>query len=141
MNPLQPAVGKGFGEATNLGNAASWDYQRFNAQVNDRINVTVQRQLPANFKLDSTYFFNLGRNLPFSRQLNLTDPRLSYQYKTQLNVNVPNPFYNILTVDKFPGALRSQRTVSATSLMKRARVDAATIAIVVRKIEEGDAEH
>ncbi len=118
VNPLQPAVGKGFGEATNLGNAASWDYQRFNAQVNDRINVTVQRQLPANFKLDSTYFFNLGRNLPFSRQLNLTDPRLSYQYKTQLNVNVPNPFYNILPLAQFPGSQRAPTVVSRGSLLR-----------------------
>jgi hypothetical protein len=29
----------------------------------------------------------------------------------------------------------------ATSLMKKANIDAATIAIVVRKIKEGDAEH
>ncbi|MBL8237449.1 MAG: carboxypeptidase regulatory-like domain-containing protein [Bryobacterales bacterium] len=117
-NPLQAAVGKGYGKYTNLGNAASWDYQNFEPQVNDRINFTIQRQLPANFKLDATYFFNIGRHLPYSRSLNLTDPRLGYTYKAQLNVNVPNPFYNILPLAQFPGSQRNPLQVSRASLLR-----------------------
>ena len=44
-------------------------------------------------------------------------------------------------VEDFFDAIDADDVARATSLMKRARVDAATIAIVVRKIEEGDAEH
>ncbi len=53
-----------------------------------------------------------------TRDLNMVDPRIAYQYKAATNVQVANPFYQILTVDKFPGALRSQKTVGITSLMK-----------------------
>ena len=44
-------------------------------------------------------------------------------------------------VEDFFDAIDADDVARATSLMKRARVDATTIAIVVRKIEEGDAEH
>lgn len=44
-------------------------------------------------------------------------------------------------VEDFFDAIDADDVARATSLMKRARVDAATIAIVIRKIEEGDAEH
>jgi hypothetical protein len=69
--------------------------------------------------LDVTYYLNLS-NFAWdtSRDLNLVDPRISYQYKAATNVNVANPFYNILTVEKFPGSLRSQKTVDITSLMR-----------------------
>jgi len=118
VNPLQLPVGKGFGRYTNLGNAASWDYQNFEAQVNDRVNFTVQRQLPFQMKLDATYFLNLGRHLPFTRSLNLTDPRLSYVHKALLNVNVPNPFLNVLPLAQFPGAQRNPAQVSRGSLLR-----------------------
>lgn len=44
-------------------------------------------------------------------------------------------------VEDFFDAIDADDVPRATSLMKRAKIDAATIAIVVRKIEEGDAEH
>ena len=44
-------------------------------------------------------------------------------------------------VEEFFDAVDSDDVDRATSLMKRAKIDASTIAIVVRKIEEGDAEH
>jgi hypothetical protein len=48
----------------------------------------------------------------------MVDPRIAYQYKAATNIQVANPFYNILPVEKFPGPLRSQKTVGASSLMK-----------------------
>ena len=69
--------------------------------------------------LDVTYFLNLSNFAwDLGRDLNMVDPRIAYQYKAATNVQVANPFYNILPVEKFPGPLRSQKTVSATSLMK-----------------------
>ena len=44
-------------------------------------------------------------------------------------------------VEDFFDAVDSDDVQRAASLMKRAKIDAATIAIVIKKIEEGDAEH
>ena len=44
-------------------------------------------------------------------------------------------------LEDFFDAIDSDDVQRATSLMKQARVEAPTIAIVVRKIEEGDSEH
>ena len=47
----------------------------------------------------------------------LMEPRLSYTHKALLTQPVANPFFNILTPEKFPGQLRNQRTVSVGSLL------------------------
>jgi len=44
-------------------------------------------------------------------------------------------------VEDFFDAIDSDDVARATSLMKKAKVDARTIAIVVRKMEDGDGEH
>jgi hypothetical protein len=44
-------------------------------------------------------------------------------------------------VDDFFDAIDSDDVQRATALMKRANLDATTIATVVRKIEESDGEH
>jgi hypothetical protein len=44
-------------------------------------------------------------------------------------------------VEDFFDAIDSDDVQRATSLMKRAKIDASTIATVIRKMEEGDAEH
>jgi hypothetical protein len=44
-------------------------------------------------------------------------------------------------VEDFFDAIDSDNVERATSLMKRAKVDASTIAIVVRKMEDSDGEH
>ena len=45
------------------------------------------------------------------------------------------------SVDDFFEAIDSDDFQRARVLMKRAKVDAPTIAIVIRKMEEGDGEH
>ena len=44
-------------------------------------------------------------------------------------------------VEDFFDAVDSDDVPRATSLMKKAKVDAATIAIVIKKMREGDGEH
>jgi len=44
-------------------------------------------------------------------------------------------------VDDFFEAIDADDVQRATALMRQARVDASTIAIVVKKMEEGDGEH
>ena len=44
-------------------------------------------------------------------------------------------------VEDFFDAIDSDDVGRATSLMKKAKIDASTIAIVIRKMEDGDGEH
>ncbi|HZT28631.1 MAG TPA: carboxypeptidase regulatory-like domain-containing protein [Bryobacteraceae bacterium] len=117
--PVIPAYGKTLGAYTMLGDSPSYYQADRPRQTSDRFNFSVQRQLPQNVVLDVTYFLNLS-NYVFdtTRNLNMVDPRIAYQNKDAVNQVVPNPFYNILTVDKFPGPLRYQQQVSISSLMK-----------------------
>ena len=45
------------------------------------------------------------------------------------------------TIDEFFEAIDADDTERATRLMKRANVDASTIATVIRKMEESDGSH
>jgi Carboxypeptidase regulatory-like domain len=117
-NPLQLPIGKSLGANTNLGNPANWPDQNYRAQINDRVNFTIMREAPGQFKVDATWFMNIGRHVAHDVQLNLADPNLSYTYKAQLSQNITNPFANYLTPDLFPGGLRSQLTVPKGSLLR-----------------------
>lgn len=125
-NPLILPVGKSLGRYTNLGSSASWIPQSFNAPINDRYQISLQRQILNNTVMELTYFTNMGHNLPpqgqggnpgFGRAVNMSDPALSYQYQGALSATVSNPFYNYLTPQLFPGQLRNQKTVTVGSLL------------------------
>lgn len=119
VNPLQPVIGKGYGPYTNVGNAPAFVNQDFRTPTNDRINFTIMREVPGQFKVDATWFMNFGREIdPHNRNLNMADPNLSYTYKAQLSVNIDNPFYQYLTPETFPGALRNPLRVSRGSLLR-----------------------
>lgn len=117
-NPLQLPIGKTLGANTNLGNPGNWATQNYRAQTNDRINFTLMREIPGQFKLDATWFLNFGRNVPHNIEPNLADPNLSYSLKAVLSQNVANPFYNYLTPELFPGTLRNNPTVTRGSLLR-----------------------
>lgn len=126
-NPILLPVGTSLGRYTNLGNSVSFAQQKFNAPVNDRIHISIQRQLTNSTVLEATYFANFGHNLPpegqggnagFGRDLNQIDPQLTYTYKSLLNQTIANPFYQYLTPETFPGQLRNQKTVTIGSLLK-----------------------
>jgi hypothetical protein len=117
-NPLIPVTGKALGRYTNLGGAVTTDVENFKPNLNDRFNITLQREMLQKIVIDATYFANIGRNLPYTRQYNLIDPALTYTQKTVLNQRVNNPFFNYLTPDKFPGQLRNQAQVALSDLLK-----------------------
>jgi hypothetical protein len=118
-NPLQPTVGKSYGVYTNLGNSVRFLDQNYRSQINDRFNIGIKTEIPFHFTVDATWFMNVGRHVQHDNvDLNLADPNLYYTYKAQLAASTANPFYNYLTVDKFPGSLRNSARVTKWSLMK-----------------------
>jgi hypothetical protein len=126
-NPLQVPVGKGLGRYLNLGQAATFFPVDMVHPINDRFNVSLQRQMPFGIITDTTFFVNLGRDVQdssmwggdYNYNLNQVDPNYSYTYKGQVDVQVPNPFYNLLPADKMPGALRTQPRVTVGSLLRQ----------------------
>jgi hypothetical protein len=118
LNPVVPPVGKGDGRYTQMGADALWDKRDLVTGVNDRFNVTVQRETLARFVVEATYFFNYGRDRPYTFNLNQVNPEIINAQRATLNQQVPNPFYQLLPVDKMRGTLRNQRTVSLQSLLR-----------------------
>jgi hypothetical protein len=115
---LVAVVGKSLGRYTNLGNPTTWYQQNFNPGVNDRFNISVQRQLPGRVLADITYFMNLGRNAAYNYDINQIDPRIGYARGTATTASVANPFFNILGADKMPGQLRTQRNIATNQLLR-----------------------
>jgi hypothetical protein len=114
---LTPAYGKAYGRYTQLGDPVTIDKYEQKPPISDRINISVQRELPGRIVADVTYLMNFVSRDQWTKQLNQSDPRLSYKYGAELNKTVANPFYNYGTVETFPGALRRQSTVSVSSLL------------------------
>jgi hypothetical protein len=118
-SPIVPAYKKSLGRYTNLGDSINYVALDRPRSYSDRVNVSFQRQLPYGMLADVTYYVNFTNQLIGSYNVNQIDPRVAYQYKDDINKSVPNPFFNFSTVDKFPGALRYQRNISLTSLMRQ----------------------
>jgi hypothetical protein len=116
--PVVPAYKKSLGRYTNLGDSINYVALNRPRSYSDRINVSLQRQLPQGIVVDVTYYLNLTNQLIGAYNVNQVDPRVAYQYKDAINRSVPNPFFNFSSLEKFPGALRYQRNVSLTSLMR-----------------------
>ncbi len=116
--PVVPAYEKTLGRYTGLGDSLSYVAANRPRSYSDRINFSFQRQLVQDMVLDVTYYLNFSNQNIGSYNLNQVDPRVAYEFKDATNRAVANPFFNFSTVDKFPGALRFQRTVGLTSLMR-----------------------
>jgi len=115
---LVPVTGKRFGRYTNLGGVANWYTQDFSPTTNDRLNVSLQRQLPGKVLADITFFMNRGRSAPYNYNRNQIDPRIGYRVGNAINQAVNNPFFNALPADKMPGQLRTQRQVTVAQLLR-----------------------
>lgn len=114
--PLQPLPGKTLGQYTGLGDSLSWINQDRPRQHSNRLNVSLQRELPFGVVAEGTFYRNVS-NAPASRNINQVDPRIAYTYKSATNVSVLNPFYQLLPQNEFPGPLRNQQYVSLSALM------------------------
>ena len=129
-NPLQPVLGNALGVNTNLGNGygnpwgSGFRYQDYKDGTLNRFNLTVERELPAKFRLDVSFVATLARNLDSnawwdSFPINDPSPDLLYNsLKGQLYAQVANPFYHYLTPAQFPGSLRNRATVPLYQLMR-----------------------
>ncbi len=128
-NPLLPVTGKSLGVNTNLGGAFNGgNYVRdpnYQDGSFDRFNATIERQLPAQFRLDISFIGINGRNIDSNAffdnnfPLNQVNPALYYNPQTggQLLSSISNPFYNYLTPAQFPGGLRTQKTIKVQQLL------------------------
>jgi len=119
---LTQASGKKFGTATLLGDAVTWDQYEQKPPISDRINVSLQRELPGRIVVDATYMINFVSRDQWTVQENLMDPRLAYKYKTGLAERVNNPFYQYGGDSDaakliFPGPLRNSTQVTLSSLL------------------------
>lgn len=118
-NPLILPLGNALGRYQDLGSSATWEAQDMRTASYDRVSVSLQREIVRNLVGTVTYFGNFGRNLPYSRSLNMTDPQLSYTYGAAVDQTVKNPFYGYGTAQTFPGQLRNQPTVAVSSLLRQ----------------------
>jgi hypothetical protein len=116
-NPIIEPYGQSYGRYTNLGGAANLDEYELRPQINDRYNLSYQKEVWRGLGVDISYFFNHGTQVPYDKNLNMMDPAFRYENTTLINTQVPNPFRNYLTVDKFPGQLRNAPTVALSSLL------------------------
>lgn len=115
---LVPVTGKTYGRYTNLGGPAIWFQQDLTPGVNDRFNISVQRQLPFRILADITFFMNTGRNQAYNYDLNQVDPRIGFAVGNAINQAVNNPFFNLLPANQMPGQLRTQRTIAVRELLR-----------------------
>jgi hypothetical protein len=116
-NPVIEPYGQSLGAYTGLGGTVNFDQYEMRPQLNDRFNLSYQRQIWKGMVFEAAYFFNWGSRVPYVKNLNMRDPAFLYEYGALLNTTVPNPFRNYLTPDKFPGPLRNNATVTLGSLL------------------------
>jgi hypothetical protein len=115
--PLIQPVGRAFGRYTNLGNSATWIGPELRTGTNDRLNFSLQREIFGGVVVDGTFFLSYGRGMGYTRQFNMMDPALSYTHRAELSRSIPNPFYQYLTPELFPGQLRNLPNVTVQQLL------------------------
>ncbi len=117
--PVVPSYGKAYGAYTGIGDNISFITPDRPRSFSNRINISMQRQLPGNLLVDATYFLNRTSQINnVNYNINQTDPRIALQYGSATNIQVANPFYHLTTPNLSPGALWNQSSVSALTLAK-----------------------
>jgi hypothetical protein len=117
--PIVPSYGESYGTYTGLGSGLTFFNPDRPRAYSNRVNVSLQRQLPDNIVLDVTYFFNRSSHISVvNYDINQVDPRIALQYGAATNVQVANPFYHLSIPNQSPGALWNQATVSVLTLAR-----------------------
>jgi len=117
VNPVIEPYGQSYGRYTNLGGDVILDEYELRPQINDRFNVSFQKEIWRGVAVEASYFFNWGARVPYEKNLNMMDPAFRYEYTTLVTTAITNPFRNYLTPDKFPGQLRNQATINMGNLL------------------------
>jgi hypothetical protein len=91
--------------------------QNFRQGINDRINVSLQREIGNRIVVDATYFTNFGHDQAINIPLNLADPRIGYANGSALNQSVANPFFG-LPGNIVPGDLGNAQKVAVSQLVR-----------------------
>jgi TonB dependent receptor len=117
--PVVPSYGKSYGTYTGLGGGLTYFNPDRPRSYSNRVNISLQRQLPQNIVLDVTYFLNVSSHISVvNYDINQVDPRIALQYGAATNVQVANPFYHLPIPNQSPGALWNQATVSVLTLAR-----------------------
>lgn len=125
-NPLRLPLGNSLGRYTQLGDSVDWWNPDLKTPMNDRLNLSLQRQILPGLFSETTFFVNLGHNVQdpsmwggsYGYNLNQIDPNLYYKYQGLLDQSVANPFFGLLPSTKMPGTLAQQETVSVAQLLR-----------------------
>jgi hypothetical protein len=117
-SPLIPIAGKSLGTSTGRGNSGPllWYPQDLQKEFNNRLNLTIERQLPGQVVVSGSYFVNFG-NQHYNQALNNIDPRLQVQLQSAINDTVANPFYHYQSPSTVPGPLYYQPTTTLGQLL------------------------
>lgn len=117
--PVQPSIGNKYGAYTALGGSVTYFAANRPHSFSNRINLSVQRQLPHGIIADATYFLNRSTMINnVNYDINQVDPRIALQYGAATNATVANPFYHLAIPNPSPGALWNQATVGVTALAR-----------------------
>jgi hypothetical protein len=118
-NPVAPSYEKSLGIYTMLGNSLTYFSPDRGRSNSDRINISLQRELPFSMVLDVTYFYNhTSEVFQTDYNINQVDPNIYYTNKEATLAVIDNPFYDKFPVEKFPGSLRYQPQVGVTELAR-----------------------
>ncbi len=120
-NGLLEPVGSGLGLMTSVGQGIGFPYAGDASNPrNHRWSLGLQRELPAQFLIETTYVGALGQNLPVLRQLNAvpqqyfsTSPVRDDPANNRLTQQVTNPFAGLL-----PGTGLNGGAVSRSQLLR-----------------------
>jgi hypothetical protein len=104
---------------------------------NNRLNVSIQHELPGEFVASLNYFVNIGNQL-YNRALNNIDPRILQSYSPDYlnNTSVNNPFYQYGSQQLLPGPRYNQQKVPLSSLLTKYPLYGALYMIGARGAEE-----
>ena len=119
-NPLVPIPGRsGGGNVGRGGSPLLWYPKNFQKAYDNRINVSLQRQLPGEFVVSLDFFTNIGNKL-YNQALNNTDPKILQAYSPDyLSTAVSNPFYHYGSQTLVPGSYYNQQKLPLSSLLSK----------------------
>jgi len=117
--PIVPSSGTQYGGYTGIGGSLTYFAPNRPHSFSNRLNISIQRQLPQHIVADITYFFNHTSQVNnIDYDINQVDPRIALQYGAATNATIANPFYNISIPNPTPGPLFTQATIPVTQLAR-----------------------